>query len=107
METPLLPKGLKQVSERELGIEWNNGHSSVYDVRALRLACQCAQCIDEMSGRKVLDESTVPPDVKPLVITPVGRYAIHFEWSDGHRTGIYTFEHLMNCCPCAKCREKR
>jgi len=85
---------MKQAGPRELSITWTDGHESVYDVRALRLACPCAQCIDEMTGKKLLAEAAVPADVKPVVINPVGRYAIHIDWSDGHRTGIYTYEHL-------------
>jgi len=107
MPTPLLPVSMRQVSDHQIGIDWNTGHKSVFEVRALRIACQCAQCIDEMSGKKTLDESSVPMDVKPVVVQPVGRYALHFEWSDGHRTGIYTFEHLMNCCPCDACKAGR
>lgn len=105
MDRPLLPVAMRQAGERELAIDWNTGHKSVYDVRALRLACQCAQCVDEMTGKKLLEPSSVPDDVRPVVIQPVGRYALHFEWSDGHRTGIYTFEHLMSQCPCAECRK--
>jgi ATP-binding protein involved in chromosome partitioning len=91
-----VPKAMKQAGPRELEIEWTDGKKSVYDVRMLRLACPCAQCVDEMSGKKLLSESAVPPDVKPVVINPVGRYAIHIDWSDGHRTGIYTYAHLRS-----------
>ena len=34
----------------------------------------------------------------------LGRYAIQFEWSDGHHTGIYSFENLRRLCPCPACR---
>jgi DUF971 family protein len=33
----------------------------------------------------------------------VGQYALQFEWSDGHRTGIYSFERLRQLCPCEDC----
>ncbi len=29
-----------------------------------------------------------------MKIEPVGRYGIHIEWSDGHRTGMYHFDRL-------------
>jgi len=32
--------------------------------------------------------------VYPTAIHYVGRYALQFVWSDGHSTGIYTFEYL-------------
>lgn len=94
---------MKQAGPGALAISWSDGHASTYDVRRLRLACPCAQCVDEMSGKKLLDDAAIPPDVKPVVINPVGRYAIHIDWSDGHRTGIYTYEHLRNLCPCPEC----
>ena len=96
MTDPPVPKAMKQAGPHELAITWTDGRESVYDVRMLRLACPCAQCVDEMTGKKVLQESTVPADVKPVVINPVGRYAIHIDWSDGHRTGIYTYAHLRS-----------
>ena len=66
----------------------------MYDVRALRLACGCASCIDEWTGEERLDPESVPEDVHPLRIEPVGRYAIQIEWSDGHSSGIYPFRRL-------------
>lgn len=63
-------------------------------MRGLRLACGCAQCIDEWSGENRLDPETVPEDVRPLRIEGVGRYAIQIEWSDGHGSGIYPFRRL-------------
>jgi hypothetical protein len=33
----------------------------------------------------------------------VGNYALSFAWSDGHQTGIYTFGHLRDLCPCPQC----
>ena len=32
----------------------------------------------------------------------VGNYALRLTWSDGHATGIYSWEHLRNICPCCK-----
>jgi DUF971 family protein len=32
--------------------------------------------------------------VRPIRVQGVGRYALQIAWSDGHDTGIYTFEHL-------------
>ena len=61
---------------------------------ALRLACCCAQCVDEWTGEGRLDAAAVPQDVHPVRIQPVGRYAIQIQWSDGHDAGIYPFERL-------------
>ena len=29
-----------------------------------------------------------------LDVEPVGNYAIRINWSDGHNTGIYSYEHF-------------
>jgi ATP-binding protein involved in chromosome partitioning len=88
------PEGIRQRGPRELAITWRDGLESVYSVRELRLACGCAACVDEWSGEGRLDPDSVPADVRPLRIESVGRYAIQVTWSDGHATGIYTFERL-------------
>lgn len=88
------PTAIRQEGPRTLAITWTDGHRSVYDVRMLRLACACARCVDEWSGEGRLDEGSVPQDVRPLAVRPVGRYAIQIDWSDGHTTGIYPFARL-------------
>lgn len=47
-----------------------------------------------MSGRALLDPMVVPPDVRPVHLVLVGTYGLRIHWSDGHATGIYTFEFL-------------
>lgn len=98
------PVEITKPSPAQIRIRWKDGHESVYTGRLLRRGCSCAQCVEETSGRPLLDPESVPADVSALTINPVGRYALHFEWSDGHRTGIYTFEHLRNLCPCKQCK---
>jgi ATP-binding protein involved in chromosome partitioning len=93
--------------EQRLVIDWGDGHHSEYWPRDLRLACPCAGCVDEMTGQPILDPRTVPFDVYPAAIRWVGRYALGFEWSDGHDTGIYTFERLRDLCPCDECSARR
>jgi ATP-binding protein involved in chromosome partitioning len=94
METPHTPSEIRQSGPRQLAIRWADGRESVYDVRELRLACACASCVDEWSGAGRLDPASVPEDVRPVSIRPVGRYAIQIDWSDGHTSGIYPFRRL-------------
>lgn len=88
------PIKLEQHGPRELAIHWADGAVHIHPVRALRLACGCARCVDEWSGVGTLDPDSVPEDVHPLRIESVGRYAIQIEWSDGHSSGIYPFRRL-------------
>lgn len=93
------PEAVEQTGEFELRIRWSDGADCRYPVRMLRLQCRCAHCIEEMTGRPLLREEDVPADVKPINIAPVGRYALQFSWTDGHDSGIYTFENLRALCP--------
>jgi DUF971 family protein len=106
-ERPYVPSAIAQQGPDSLAITWADGHTSVYPVRALRLACGCAVCVDEWTGAERLDESAVPADVRPVRIAPVGRYAIQIAWSDGHESGIYPFRRLRALCGCARCRAER
>ncbi len=89
-------------------IQWDqDGHVGIYGARELRLACQCAGCRDEISGRPILDAGGVPREVRALDLALVGSYAVHFSWSDGHGTGIYPWEYLLGICPCPRCAATR
>jgi ATP-binding protein involved in chromosome partitioning len=92
-EVPL-PSKIEQKDRRTLSIVWADGVETLIDVRALRLACGCANCVDEWSGDALLTPDSVPSDIAPVGIQSVGRYAIQIDWSDGHNTGIYPFERL-------------
>jgi ATP-binding protein involved in chromosome partitioning len=88
------PTEIAQRGSRALAIRWSDGAETVLDVRELRLACGCAECIDEWSFASRLDPASVPEDVHPVRVHTVGRYAIQIEWSDGHGSGIYPFARL-------------
>jgi DUF971 family protein len=36
-------------------------------------------------------------------VTLVGKYALKFKWSDGHESGIYSWEYLRRMCQCELC----
>lgn len=90
-----------------LRIRWADGHASEYEPRDLRLRCPCAGCVDEYTGAAILDPRSVAEGVYPVAIRYVGRYALRFDWSDGHDTGLYTFELLRGVCPCEACAVAR
>jgi ATP-binding protein involved in chromosome partitioning len=48
-----------------------------------------------MTGVPLLEPSQVPDDIHPVSVVLVGTYGIRVTWSDGHDTGIYTFEALQ------------
>jgi len=75
-------------------ITWDDGSVQRYPNRYLRSQCPCAGCVDENSGKRVITLDQVDPQVKITAMNPVGRYALHFTWSDGHSTGLYSYETL-------------
>lgn len=89
---------------QRLRIVWRDGHASEYEPRAIRLACPCAGCVDEYTGRPILDPASVPEGIMPVAIEYVGRYALRFTWPDGHDTGIYPYDLMRRICPCEECR---
>jgi ATP-binding protein involved in chromosome partitioning len=100
MPAPLSIEGL---GKSVLTITWEDDHRGAYPARYLRSRCRCAECIEEMTGRKLLDDAAIPSDLRCEQIELVGGYAVSIAWSDGHRTGIYSFKNLRSWCPCADC----
>jgi DUF971 family protein len=95
-------------------ISWSDGHASHYEFTYLREWCPCATCNDERYKKGSAPAtgpapSTLLPMFKPKPraqsAKPVGNYAIQFTFSDGHATGIYSYEHLRSICPCAECAQ--
>ena len=53
--------------ERELGINWDDGSKSRYELEALRRSCPCAQCKEIRLNRS--EEGGLNEDVKKGVLT--------------------------------------
>ena len=96
-----------------LEIDWQDGHRSAWSFAWLRDACPCATCVDERKahGRKAgqpkpKSAALLPmytPPAKPASAHGVGRYAIQFNWLDGHSGGIYSWDYLRRNCQCPEC----
>lgn len=92
---------IDQYSPTAMLIEWNNGERFAVPFRELRYYCPCAACVDENTGRRTIQRSSVPEEIRPTEAQVVGRYAIRIQWNDGHQTGIYPFDHLHDVCGAA------
>ena len=88
------PRAVDLLSPRHLRIEWKDGSVSEFESRQLRLACPCAACVEEGTGRKLLSQDKVPGDIELVEAELVGRYALCFKWSDQHSTGIFSWSYL-------------
>lgn len=92
------PTEISQESNTQLRITWADGRVCNYEAPALRRVCPCAQCVDEWTGERTLKPEAVSQEIEISDLTIVGRYALNFIWSDGHQTGIYSFEYLRKLC---------
>ena len=72
-----------------------DGGAQRVGARDLRLRCRCAACVEELTGRKMLRDETVPLDVAPVEIAPVGNYAVSIRWTDGHAS-LYPYRAFVD-----------
>jgi DUF971 family protein len=109
-ETPMSlqtnPVRLDLKKDERLEIEWQDGLRSVYPLSMLRALCPCAQCRtirEQDQGKKKPLLRVLPGNYdRPLSVVDaelVGGYAVRLDWSDGHSSGIYSFEYLRQISP--------
>ena len=91
----------KSKDGRGLQIGWSDGQIRRYFVAELRRECPCASCREKARAAAEKPPELLPvianPQGEPLTIVqmePLGQYAYTIIFSDGHNTGIYTFDFL-------------
>jgi DUF971 family protein len=110
------PEHIAISKSKGIKIDWKDNHHSDYPLAYLRDECPCATCTgahgtepqkSAYSSAPASPFQMYQPTLKMLSAEPVGNYAIRINWSDGHNTGIYSFDHLRKICPCPECRASR
>jgi DUF971 family protein len=94
-----VPRVIKKSDPTRVIIDWDDGHRTTYTAAELRRVCPCASCVQEMTGVRLLDPSTVPDDLLQQDVRLVGNYALTLQFSDGHQTGIFSFPYLREHDP--------
>jgi DUF971 family protein len=84
---------LHQVS-RQLDISFDDGRSFTLPVEYLRVFSPSAEVRGHGPGQEVLQ--TGKSQVNISAIEPVGMYAVKLVFSDGHDTGIYSWDYLYD-----------
>lgn len=101
----LAPTAIDLKKDRGLTIMWNDGVSSYYSIAYLRKHSPSADMRmlrEEMATNPLTVLPTRPTQSGPLTALGaelVGNYALRVRFSDGHDTGIYTWEYLRKIDP--------
>tara|TARA_R110001606_G_scaffold109118_1_gene234623 strand:- start:1176 stop:1481 length:306 start_codon:yes stop_codon:yes gene_type:complete len=77
----------------ELVAAFDDGTSGAVDYVRLREESPSAEVQGHGSGPKPV-QAPVPADIKVERAEPVGRYALRIFFSDGHSSGLYTWDLL-------------
>lgn len=88
------PTEIIEESDSAVSVKWSDNSETNYTAPQLRRSCPCASCINEWTGEKILNSESIADDLTFGHISIVGRYALNFHFSDGHDTGIFSFNYL-------------
>jgi len=105
------PEHIAVSKSKGIQIDWKDQHHSEYGLSYLRDHCPCATCTGAHGTPPASPVAAAPgnpfqmytPVLKIIGVESVGNYAIRITWSDGHSTGIYSYEHFRRICPCGEC----
>ena len=87
-----------QIIGREIAIAWDDGRESYLPFASLRAASPSAETQGERDifGTRYGGHDG-PKDYSGVEVVGwerIGNYALRFEFSDGHGTGLYSFDYL-------------
>jgi len=89
-------RGLNEVGRYAIGVQWTDGHDSIFPLENLRRYCPCNACAGSVEGE-------IPSASQRLLqLSRLGEAAVYMEWVDGHET-LYTTAQLRQICRCALC----
>ncbi len=86
-----------QLIGTEVAIKWDDNAESFITFATLRANSPSAQVKGERDVFGTVYGGEAPRDYRGIEVTGwerIGNYAIRFEFSDGHRTGLYHFDLL-------------
>ena len=90
---PNRPKDIHLVGRYALGIDWTDGHGSIYPFEFLRRACGCGACAGLEAPAAT---ATWPSELKKL------DGELRVVWADGHES-LLPWADLRASCRCASC----
>ena len=95
------PEHIAISKSKGIKIDWKDGHHSDFTLPFLRDNCPCAGCTGAHGTPPEKTQYSSPfqmfkAALKIVEIESVGNYAIRIHWSDGHSSGIYSYEYLRS-----------
>ena len=81
---------------RELELEYAGGESYSLSCEYLRVHSPSAEVLGHGPGQEVLQTGKLKVGIDE--IKPVGNYAIQLVFDDGHDTGLYSWNYLLELC---------
>ena len=90
--TPIPTRIVAHQQSRKLEIEFNDGAIFELPYELLRVQSPSAEVRGHGPGQEVLQVGKRMVELKSL--DPVGNYAVQPHFSDGHNTGIYSWDYL-------------
>ena len=103
------PEHVAVSKSKGVTIDWRDGHHSEYALQYLRDRCPCAACTGAHGAPPAAPNpfGLYKPALKIQDVEPAGNYALRLKWNDGHASGIYSWEHFREICPCPQCTAAR
>lgn len=74
-----------------LRLQWRDGLTATLSAERLRLRCRCAWCTRDRVERRLPQAAA---DIAVARVEPMGGYAVHIAFSDGHARGIFPWSYL-------------
>jgi DUF971 family protein len=92
------PTQIEPYSPTEILLAWNTGEHYTVPYVEIRYYCPCAGCVDEHTGQRTIQKESISPEIRPVDVKLIGRYAVQITWSDRHDTGMYHYKRLWELC---------
>lgn len=92
-------QGVKKIDliGNQVAIKWGDGHESFYSMEKLRALSPSAETqgeTDILGNKHGGTDQSEYPGVTVKNFEFVGQYAVRFIFSDGHNTGLYSYDYL-------------
>lgn len=98
-----------QIIGSEIAVRWSDGRETYYAAARLRAASPSAETNGERDIFGHRHGGHGPRDFSGVTVTgwePVGNYAVRFDFSDGHRTGLYSHDYLLQLAAAQEKKEE-